>query len=267
MHKKAISIVLVIVILGLLITIPFMDLFITGTMINTVKDLLPIETDLGIELFYGVVGILVLILIIILVIVNKGGRKRSKKEQPKKGKFHARDARRRREEITQELKEAEKRFLKHKIDKETFDKISKEKNAELIRLEAELDTKKKERLNFEEAKALDTVSKDKRQVLSGLMEQKQKKVHELKIAERSYLKRKIDEKTFKKISSEVKQEIISIEGKIRAIHKSEEVEKLKSQLKEGAREIAKQKNNTTARVGTTHSFEGDVFQQLEYEKR
>jgi hypothetical protein len=41
-----------------------------------------------------------------------------------------------RESIIQELKEAETQFLRNKINKETFNKISKEKNASLIKLEA-----------------------------------------------------------------------------------------------------------------------------------
>jgi len=289
MHKKAITIILVIIILALLLMIPFADMLSpVEQVISQVEEVVPVEVlsmlgEAGIGLFHLLIGIIVVVLILIIVIVNLKGRKKkdnsvSSREVATKGvisqeSFGVGDNRRtrhqnpkfRKSELLEELKAAEKKYLKHEIDKPTFDKISREKNAELIKLEAESDTKKKETMNFAEAKAMESVSKDKRKVLSDLMDQKQKKVHELKLAERGYLKRKIDEKAFKKMNSDIKQEMISIEGKIKAIQKSEEIEKIRAKLLEGAREIAKQKVSSGERKqAQPHTFEDDVFKQLDY---
>lgn len=166
-----------------------------------------------------------------------------------------------REIILQELREAEKQFLKHQITKETFDKMSQEKNAELIKIESEIDSQKRKGLEKKDAKKLLGVSTDKRKVLEGLLEQKQRKVHELTLCEQSYLKRRIDESTYIKIVSEIKKEIVSIEAQIKVIQKTEEIQKLKETLKQGAKEIAKQKKNTKER-GLEEMIQDDVLDQL-----
>jgi len=107
-----------------------------------------------------------------------------------------------RRRIVTELKGAEINFLKHKIDRPTFDAISKERNSDLIRIEAEIDSHKHKGLNSAELKIANSVSSDKRKVISGLLDEKQKKVYELKLAESGYLKRRISEEVFQKISSE-----------------------------------------------------------------
>lgn len=164
-----------------------------------------------------------------------------------------------------ELKEAEKQFLQHKIDKKTFDSISQEKNTALIKTESEIDSFKKINLPSEDIKKIELVSSSKKKILLGLLEEKQLKVHELKLSEQSYLKRKIDENTFQNIASNIKKEIISIDAQIKAIQESEEIDKLKEQLKEGAREITRQKRASATRENTTMSpkeeLEEEIFEQ------
>jgi uncharacterized membrane protein YtjA (UPF0391 family) len=68
-----------------------------------------------------------------------------------------------------------------------------------------------------------------------------------------------------KISSEIKREIITLDSQIKSIQDSEEIENLKNQLKEGAKEIAKQKKITKERVKENYldEVEDDVFKQIE----
>ena len=189
---------------------------------------------------------IVIVLFIAFFIINKQTKVSLLQEERKK--------------ITFELNEAEKQFLQHKIDKNTFDSISKEKNEALIKIEAEIDGEKKQDLPKEELKKADNLSADKKRILIGLLEQKQKKVHELKLSEQSYLKRKIDEITFQKISSDIKKEMISIESQIKVIYESGEIAKLKEILKEGAREITKQKKASAQRG--TKSIEEEMEEAL-----
>ena len=154
--------------------------------------------------------------------------------------------------------------MQHKIDKATFDSISRERNADLIRVEAEIDAQKHKGLGGEEQKISKSVSSDKRRVILGLLEEKQKKVYELKLAESSYLKRKISQETFLKISSEVKKEIIAIDSQIKSIQSSEEISRLKEQLKEGGKEIAKQEKLSSERrkQDNLEIMEEDIFEQV-----
>lgn len=204
------------------------------------------------EGFYTVLLIisLAIVLVIVMLIVSLFIGRKKKNSQ---GDLLIEQRRR----VLDELKAAEKSFLQHRIDKPTFDSISKEKNQELIRVESEIDAQKHMELNKEELKSAQRLSSDKKKMLLDLLAQKQKKVGELKIAEKSYLKRKIDAPAFQKISGDIKKEIISLEGRIKAVQDSEEIEKLKAQLKESASEIAKQKKFSEERK------KQDYFQELE----
>ena len=166
---------------------------------------------------------------------------REKKENKNENKNENSDLILERQQTINAIKQAESDFLKHKISKETFDKFTSENNAKLISIEAKIDIQKNKGAKKEEIKKNVSVSSDKKKVLKGLLEQKQIKVTELKKAEASFYRRKIDETTFKNISSQIKQEIITIDAQIKGIQDSEEIELLKRQLKEGAREISKQK--------------------------
>ena len=205
--------------------------------------------EYGWPLLLSPIGIVLIALIIGFVLVNK--------------KTKVDELGEKRQGILIELKEAEKQFLQHKINQPTFDSISKEKNAELIRLEAEIDTLKNVDLTKKETKDVSHLSADKKKILKGLLEQRQTKVHELKLSEQSYLKRKIDEDTYQKISSDIKREIISIESQIRAIQENEEIAALKQKLKEGASEIAKQKKTSVERqkINKEEELEEDIFDQ------
>jgi hypothetical protein len=172
-----------------------------------------------------------------------------------------------RELVVGELKEAEKQFLKNKINKKTFDEISQNNHSELVKIEAKMDLEKKKDLSDKDKIALDSVSENKKQILSELLDQKRTKFYELKIAEKKYLKRQISEKTYTQISSDLKKEVISIESKIKSIHKSGQIEKLKAELIEGAKEINKQKKKTKDRgnekISESKLFEEEVFEQLD----
>ncbi len=209
---------------------------------------------------YGILLVIVPVVILVIVLILIGSILDKSSTKLKKPKLEDR-----RSEITHELKEAEKKFLRHKIDKATFDNISKRSNAELISIESDIDSQKIQVLNENDTKKLEGVSRDKQKVLKGLLEQRQKKVHELKIAEKSYLKRKIDEKIYKQLNSKINEEIISIDGKIKAIQETEKIKQLEAELKNGAKEISKQQKSTEKRqkqLTEIELIEEDLLSQL-----
>ncbi len=264
MTKKTITTILIVLIFILLILAIF------------VKDIVPRELFNEFEIFiYASIGIAIIFIIFIIIFISKykPGVKDKKSKYKKEVKIESSESDKqivnkkeledKRDSIIQELKEAENQFLKNKISKETFNKITKDKNAELIKLEANIDVSKKLSMSIEDAKILEEVSTDKKNVLKGLFLEKQRKVHELQLTEKGYLKRKIDESTYKKISEDVKSEIISIEGKIKALQKSEEIQKLKKQLLIGAKEITKQQKSSKKRIEEQpKTFEDEVFEQI-----
>ena len=168
-----------------------------------------------------------------------------------------------RRRVSTELKEAEKNFLKHKIDRTTFDSISRERNSDLIRIEAEIDAHKHRGLKSNELDLAKVVSIDKRKIISGLLDEKQKKVYELKLAEAGYLKRRISEEVYQKISSEVKKEIIAIDSQVKVICESEEISRLTESLKQGATEISKQQKLSDERKKQDYKkeMEEEIFEQ------
>jgi Na+-transporting methylmalonyl-CoA/oxaloacetate decarboxylase gamma subunit len=282
MQRKITSAIIIIVMLGLIGSIPFLEQIIPAQLIN----------EFGITGIFGLIGIILIVLIIALIFVNKVGKVTKKaitthkenKQVKKEKRIRVRPLREnkvvvpvlvddkkidedklkeKRDELALGLKEAEKQFLKNKIDKQTFADISKTKNSELIKIESSIDSQRKINLTGDEIKELNSVSKDKKKILQDLLEQKQKKVYELQVTEKSFYKRKIDEITFKKISSEIKSEIISIEGKIKAIQKSSAVQKMKEELKKGALEVAKQKEKTQKRKSEEEIFEEEMFEQID----
>jgi hypothetical protein len=206
----------------------------------------------GILVILGPLVALVVVLIIITTIIDKKSNKKPNLDE-------------KRNELSSQLKVAEKQFLRHKIDKTTFDEISKKKNSELIGVESEMDSQKKQTLSDKDVKKLEGVSRDKQKVLKGLFEQRQKKVHEIKLTEKSYFKRKINEKTFKQINSKIQKDLISIEGKIKSIQTTEQIKQLQRELKLGAKEISKQQKSTEKRkkqLSEIEILEDDLLSQM-----
>ncbi len=210
--------------------------------------------------------VFVIVLIVVLIFATSAASKIKVPERPKKiDSKKSNDLDLERQKVRNALKEAEKQFLQHKIDKATFDSVCQEQNQKLIGIEAEIDSLKAIDLPKEDVKKAKAVSADKKKVIMKLMEQKQKKTHELKLAEKSYLKRKIDQAAFQKISADINKEIISVEGQITAIQNSDEIAKLKASLKDGAKEIVRQEKLSTQRKKEEQLDElgDDLFSQLD----
>ena len=120
--------------------------------------------------------------------------------------FSVEELKQKRDLIKIELGNLEKQFLKNKISKELFDKTTREKHEQLIKIETLIDSKSKINLSEKEIKIINEVSTDKKKILKGLFEQKLLKTHELSLTEKSYYRKKIDEVTYLKISSNIKKE-------------------------------------------------------------
>lgn len=131
------------------------------------------------------------------------------------------------------IKIAEQQYMKRKLSEPDFNKIFKEKQQRLIETEAMIDQQyseeKKEKLG-EELLAVET---KKRHVLKGLVDEKRRLIREINLAEKSYLKRKLDAKTYQDIVQRNQQKLIEIEAQIKELYSEASVSKVMVSLKKG----------------------------------
>ena len=162
--------------------------------------------------------------------------------------------------VENQLKEAETKYLKHKINQDTYDSVTQDSHQKLIEIEAEMDMLKQKDLSVVKGRKMQYVSNDKQVVLDKLFKEKSSKVYQIRLAEKKYLKRQIDAKTYQKIKSDVDKEIISIDSKIKALHKADEIDKIKLEMKASLAEVEKQQNISSKRIG--EQLEEDILEQL-----
>jgi hypothetical protein len=139
--------------------------------------------------------------------------------------------------ILRAIKIAETRYMKRKLSKKDFNKIFKEKQSALIKVEAklnELSAKANEKEIDEELLAVQT---KKRHVLKGLLDKKRRLVKEMNIAEKLYLKRKIDSKTYQALVQKNQKSLIDLEAKIKQLHSEANIVRVMENLKQGLSDI------------------------------
>lgn len=179
-------------------------------------------------LLYAGIALLV-VFAVILVWVKLRYRQPSKRMLSKQKK-----------KILHGIKIAEKRYMQRKLSEKGFNKIFKEKQRKLIEIEALIDQK----YNQEQGKVskeLLAVQSKKRHILKNLLEQKKRTIKEMDIAERHYLKRKIDAKTYQELVQKNQQTLIDLEASIKVLYHEANVSKVMKNLKKKLSELEKPK--------------------------
>lgn len=194
--------------------------------------------------FFGWAGFLILVLLAVLGLGLwlKSNMPASRADEREKEKLKA------------EIDEAEKMFLKNRIDEKTFREVSEKNNARLIELRAK---GIEGPLGFG-LEGLGLSSKG-RHILMQALQKKAGIERELGLAEKDFLKRKIDDKTYKAIADPKKKELISANAEVTQIYK------------ERAREIAREsvlraKNRALKERVEKRRLAEDVGRQLEEEE-
>ena len=142
----------------------------------------------------------------------------------------------RRRELLAALDILEKNYLKRRIDQKTFEKLFKERQEELIRVEAEIQNKIKKQ-SPDDQELLRNIQPNKKHIATELLAEKQKILNEMDIAKTAFLKRKIDAKTFEQISEKHHSQLVEVQSKIRAIQTEENVKNIMVELKKKLGEI------------------------------
>jgi uncharacterized membrane protein len=130
------------------------------------------------------------------------------------------------------IKIAEQRYLQRKLSEQDFSKIFKEKQQQLIKIEALID----QQYNKEKGAALSDELRDveakKRHILQGLLEEKRRIVKEMDIAEKRYLQRKIDAATYQALVQKNQEKLIEAEAQIKQLYAAGGIQTVMQGLKQ-----------------------------------
>lgn len=128
------------------------------------------------------------------------------------------------------LKAAEKRYMKRQMSEPDFNKIFKEKQKELIETEALIDQigNKDDKVN----KEILAVQTKKRHILKSLLDEKKRILKEMDIAEKRYMRRKIDSKTYQAIVQKNQEKFVELEAHIDELYSEANVSKVMENLKQ-----------------------------------
>lgn len=135
------------------------------------------------------------------------------------------------------IKIAEKQYLRRRLSEADFNGIFKEKQRRLIEVEALIDelysSEKKEKID----EGLLAVQAKKRHILKGLLDEKRRLLKEIDLAEKSYLKRKIDVATYKALVEKNQHALVDLEANIKELYDEANVSKVMLNLKERLSEL------------------------------
>lgn len=136
---------------------------------------------------------------------------------------------------------AEKQYLRRKLSEKDFNGIFKEKQKRLIEVEALIDRlysgEKKEGID----EKILAVQAKKRHIMKEMLDEKKQLVKEIDIAEKSYLKRKIDAATYGSLVEKNQQRLVDIEASIKELYDEASVSKVMLGLKEKLSEFESEK--------------------------
>ncbi len=148
---------------------------------------------------------------------------------------------REKKQVLAAIKIAEQKYMRRKLSEKDFNKIFKEKQQQLIRVEALIDQQYNKKKEVALSKELEAVQAKKRHILQSLMEEKKRVLKEMSIAEKRYLKRKIDSKTYQALVQKNQEKLIDLEAQMTQLYSEANVQKVMDSLKEKLRELEEQK--------------------------
>jgi len=116
---------------------------------------------------------------------------------------------------------AREMYMRRKLDKEEFNKFFIEKQKQLIEVEVLIEQMRNRYSNKGFGRELLAVRGRKKHFLKGLLNQKKSVLKQLELVEKSYLKRKIDAKTYQNLLEVARKKFIEIEAVIQNFHREE----------------------------------------------
>ncbi len=143
--------------------------------------------------------------------------------------------------VLETLKIAEQKYMKRKLSENDFNKIFKEKQQKLIKIEALIDQQYNKENRAAINKELLAVQSKKRHILQSLLDEKRRLLKEMDLMEKRYLRRKIDAKTYQDLVQKNQQSLIEIEAHIKQLYNEANVEKVMEALKQKLAQLDEKK--------------------------
>ena len=175
-------------------------------------------------------------------------------------KGHLDKAGTRRKELLKALDLLEMSFLKRKIDQQTFEKLFREKQEELIKTEALIHASIQKQ-TAEEQGFLARIPARKRHVAIELLAERKKVLDEMEIAGAKYLKKQLDTKAYEQISEKLQNQLVEVQSKIYVIEKEENVKNIIVELKGKLAEIEKEQEKK--KMEREREIAEEIIEQLE----
>lgn len=141
------------------------------------------------------------------------------------------------------LKIAEKKYMRRKLSEKDFNALFKEKQRLLIQVEAEIEQHYNKEKGEKATAELLKVQAKKRHFLRGLLDEKRRIIKELDLAEKSYLKRAIDAKTYQELVQKNQHRLIDLEAEIKELYAEANVSEVMTNLKQKLSSLEKRKKD------------------------
>lgn len=208
------------------------------------------------EMAYAIIGLLVLVSVIVMFYGRESvGELFSKKRI-----------------LIEEMKIIEEKYFKRKIREEDFKKVMKEKQGELIKLDARIDHLLEEEADEDEKEVLQGVAVNKQHYLNELLGEKDVLVREKKIILEKFHKRKIGQEAFQELMAKNERELAGVQARVKAIYSEENIQNTLKEMKgrlgelkqEGARGRAQKIENIVGDLVAKDREER--IRQVEYEE-
>ncbi|MCX6799349.1 MAG: hypothetical protein NTW59_04635 [Candidatus Diapherotrites archaeon] len=173
--------------------------------------------------------------------------------------------------LLEAIKIAEGQYMRRKMAEKDFNLYVKEKQRQLIELEASIDQQYNKQMGKPVTEEMLAVQAKKRHILKELLGEKQRLVKELNLAENSYLRRKIDVPTYQAIVQEKQQKLIDMEAQIKQIYAEANITKVMDNLKGRLAQLEQEKKGQKKKRETSErekelEIAREIVEQMQREK-
>ncbi len=167
-----------------------------------------------------------------------------------------------RSRVSDAIEIARKKYMSRQLPAKAFNRIFLEKQKALIEVEAQIQQMQDAGGRKKLGREVKGVKARRRHVLKSLLQQKKQTLKQLEIAESSYLKRKIDAKTYREMVEADQKKLIELEADILNVYKEDEVEKVRERLRKKLSKKRKKKKKLNRKKREEAMMQSELLSQI-----
>jgi hypothetical protein len=146
-------------------------------------------------------------------------------------------------QLLKEMQLAEIAYYKRQLLESDYHAIMEKKQQELLSLDAQIEQQLSEKAKTPENTVMKKIAVDKKEELKELLAEKERMQIENKLLIQRFEKRKIDQITYKKLASELRQNNITIAAKIKSLYGEDQIDSVIKQVKQKVKSARREKKN------------------------